>query len=95
MGLTALLPLQKKSCYRFLLPLKIHPPWLHLNPRILGPMASMLITRPPRATTTKLGTHPNQGERLCCEKGNITEQNVLLYDLFISQRLQHLHVLDN
>jgi hypothetical protein len=31
--------------------LKIHRPWLGLNPRTLGPVASMLTTRPPRATT--------------------------------------------
>jgi hypothetical protein len=49
-GPTALLPLWRKSCYRFLLPLKIHGPQLGLNPWILGPIASMLTTTPLRAT---------------------------------------------
>jgi hypothetical protein len=30
--------------------LKIHRPWPGLNPRTLGPVASTLTTRPPRAT---------------------------------------------
>jgi hypothetical protein len=51
MGLMALPPLRRKLCYGFLLPLKIHHPWLDLNPRTLGPTASMLTTRPLRATT--------------------------------------------
>jgi hypothetical protein len=46
----ALFPLQRKSCYRFLSPLKIHCPRLCLNIWILGPMASTVATRPPRLT---------------------------------------------
>jgi hypothetical protein len=42
MGLAALLPLGRKSCYGFLLPLKIHCPRPGLNPRTLGPMTIML-----------------------------------------------------
>jgi hypothetical protein len=42
MGPTALLPFRRKSCFGFLLPLKIHRPWPGLNPRILGPMAITL-----------------------------------------------------
>jgi hypothetical protein len=45
------LPLRRrKSCYRFLTPLKIH--WLlpGLNPRTLGPMANTLTITPPRTT---------------------------------------------
>jgi hypothetical protein len=40
-GLTALLPLRRKACCGFLSPLKIHRPWSGLNPRTLGPVASM------------------------------------------------------
>jgi hypothetical protein len=39
---TTLLPLQRKSCHRFLLPLKIHCSQLGLNPRTLGTMASTI-----------------------------------------------------
>jgi hypothetical protein len=42
MGPTTSLPLRMKSCYRFLLPLKIRHPWPGLNMWILDPMASML-----------------------------------------------------
>jgi hypothetical protein len=52
MGPTALLLLRRKSCYGFLSPLKIHRPWPGLIRRTLGPMASTLITKPPRATLT-------------------------------------------
>jgi hypothetical protein len=45
---TALLPLRKKSCYWFILSLKIHGPRPGLNPRIFGPVASTITTRPPR-----------------------------------------------
>jgi hypothetical protein len=47
MGPTALLPLRRKSCHGFLLPLKIHRPRPNMNPWNLGPVAS---TGPPRAT---------------------------------------------
>jgi hypothetical protein len=42
MGPTALLPLRRKLCCGFLSPLKIRHTQLGLNPRILGPMASIL-----------------------------------------------------
>jgi hypothetical protein len=50
MGPTALLPLRRKLCYGFLSPLKIHRPRPGFNPQTLGPVASTLITSPPRAT---------------------------------------------
>jgi hypothetical protein len=50
MGPTALLPLRRKWCSGFLSPLKIHRPRSGSNPRTLGPVASTLITSPPRAT---------------------------------------------
>jgi hypothetical protein len=50
MGPTALLPLRRKLCYRFLSPLKIHRPRPGLNPQTLGPVASTLTTSPPTAT---------------------------------------------
>jgi hypothetical protein len=37
----------------YFITLKIHRPRLGLNPRTLGPVASTLTTRPPRATLTK------------------------------------------
>jgi hypothetical protein len=46
----ALLPLQKKWCSRFLLPLKIHRPRSGSNPRTLGPVVNTLTTSPPTAT---------------------------------------------
>jgi hypothetical protein len=45
---TALLPLQRKSCYGFLWPLKMNCPGL--NPRTLSPLASTITTRPPITT---------------------------------------------
>jgi hypothetical protein len=44
------LPLPRKWCCRFLSPLKINRPRPSLNPRILGPTASMLTTKPSKAT---------------------------------------------
>jgi hypothetical protein len=44
------LPLPRKWCCRFISPLKINRPRPSLNPRILGPMASMLTTKPSKAT---------------------------------------------
>jgi hypothetical protein len=40
----------KEVVLRILSPLKIHRPQPGLNPRILGPVASTLTTRPPRTT---------------------------------------------
>jgi hypothetical protein len=45
-----LLNLRRKSCYGFLSPLKIHRPRPGLNQRAFDPIASTIITRPPRAT---------------------------------------------
>jgi hypothetical protein len=42
MGPTALLPLQRKSCYGFFSPLRIHRPRPGLSPRTLDPVASTL-----------------------------------------------------
>jgi hypothetical protein len=50
MGPTALLPLRRMTCCVFLWQLKIHRPRPGMNPRTLGPIASMLTTRPPRMT---------------------------------------------
>jgi hypothetical protein len=47
----SLFPIWRKSCYRFLMPLKIHHPRLGFNPRLLGPMASTITSRPLRATS--------------------------------------------
>jgi hypothetical protein len=52
----ALLPLQRKSCYGFLLPLKIHHPWVGLNPQTLGPIASTITIRPLRVTVMEVST---------------------------------------
>jgi hypothetical protein len=46
-------PLRRKSCYGFLPPLKIWRPRSDSNPRIFGPVASTITTRPPRATTER------------------------------------------
>jgi hypothetical protein len=58
MGPTALLPLRRKACYGFY-HLKIHRPRPGLNPRTLGPVASTLTTRPPRATTSSVSCGQN------------------------------------
>jgi hypothetical protein len=50
-GPTALLPFRRKSCYGFVSPSNIHCLWPGLNQRIVGPMASTIITRPLRKTT--------------------------------------------
>jgi hypothetical protein len=49
MGPMALLLLWRKSCYGFLLHLKIHCPPQGLNLRTLGKMGSILITTPMRS----------------------------------------------
>jgi hypothetical protein len=47
---TALLPVRRKSCYRFLSPVKIYRSRPGFNPRTLGPMASTItITSSRRA----------------------------------------------
>jgi hypothetical protein len=46
----ALLPIRRKMCYGFELPLKIDRPRKGLNPRTLGPVASTITTRPPTDT---------------------------------------------
>jgi hypothetical protein len=51
-----LLPLRRKACCGFLLPLKLHRPRPGLNPRTLRPMASTLTVAPPR-TTVRDGDH--------------------------------------
>jgi hypothetical protein len=57
---TALLPLRNNSCYRFLSPLKIHRPRPGMNPRTLGPVESMITTRPPRPTKMLLNETNNR-----------------------------------
>jgi len=54
MGQMALLPLRRKACCGFLLLLKIHLRRPGFDPRILGPMASTLTTRPSRMTYNNL-----------------------------------------
>jgi hypothetical protein len=49
-GLTALLPLQRKSCCGFLSPLKIYSPRPYLNQQTLGRVAITITTTPPRAS---------------------------------------------
>jgi hypothetical protein len=73
MGLSTLLPLRRKSCYRFLSPLNIHRSRPGLNPRNLGPIASTITTRPPRTTGLSL--------RTC---GAITVLYIRLYDVVLS-----------
>jgi hypothetical protein len=41
-----LLPLWRKSCYRFLWPLRIHHPWLDMNPCTVGSNGKHITTRP-------------------------------------------------
>jgi hypothetical protein len=53
MGQTALLPLRRRACCRFLSPLKIHRLRAGLNPRTLGPIASTL----PTTTEDDLANH--------------------------------------
>jgi hypothetical protein len=52
----ALLHFRKKSCYRFLLPLKFHRSQPGLKPRNLSLMASTLSITPPKTTTYKVTT---------------------------------------
>jgi hypothetical protein len=51
---TASLPFRRRVCCGILSPLKIHHPLLGLNPRTLGPMASMLTITPSRTTYPRL-----------------------------------------
>jgi hypothetical protein len=64
MGPTALFLLQRKSCYGFLSPLKIHRPRPGINPRTLGPMASTITTRPPTVTPNMLKSSNRSLKRL-------------------------------
>jgi hypothetical protein len=42
---------RKEGVLRIFTPLKIHTPWLGLNPETSGPMADTLTTRPSRTTS--------------------------------------------
>jgi hypothetical protein len=59
MELRALLPLRRKSCCRFLSPLKVLRPRPGLNPRTLCPMASTITSRLPRPTSSPCSQNPN------------------------------------
>jgi hypothetical protein len=54
----ALLPFWRKSCCGFLSSLKVFCAWPILNPRILGPVAGMLATTPPRAIRQVVTNQP-------------------------------------
>jgi hypothetical protein len=63
MGPTALLPLQRKSTLPIFITHKNHPPMARLEPTAgspVGPVASMLTTRPPRAASMKFKAYKRQ-----------------------------------
>jgi hypothetical protein len=47
-------PSEGSVCYGFLSPIKNPPPSPGSEPATMGPMASMLTTRPPRAASRKI-----------------------------------------
>jgi hypothetical protein len=48
MGPSALIPIREEGVLRIFLAFKNPSPWPRSNPQPLGPVASTLITRPPR-----------------------------------------------
>jgi hypothetical protein len=62
MGLTALLPLQRKLCYRFLSPLKIPSSLVGFEPISLGSNGKHATTRPPRVPAVVLNAYTGNSQ---------------------------------